>query len=134
MFQSPILQETPDTKEDFDRLLPLHLELKRNQINSLSVQNLTTSVASGSFFGPDGNSPTNLVTGFNYNGANYTKDVIVPYSSGAPNNYHVFYVNGTITWDPSIVIPIATNVQYLGIQINPTEFLLDIKEPYVRLL
>ena len=128
-----ILSETPDSAEDFSRLLPIHLVLNKETRLGSALAGLPISVASGSFFGPDGNSPTMQVYGFYFNGKSYKSNVVIPYSSGWPAGTHLFYINGVVTGDPSTLLPNPTMLQFVGIQINMNEILLDIKEPYVRL-
>lgn len=128
-----MLPDTPFNSKEFASLLPLHIELTKSGRNYNSLRQLPISVPSGSFCGPDGGAPTDRVYGYNFNGKLYIEKVLAPFSSGVPNGNPVFYINGAITGDPSGILPSPTMVQFIGIQINPNEILLDIKEPYVRL-
>lgn len=131
--QRHILPETPAWHEDFNKLLPLHLEITRNRRQDVALAGLAVSVANNSFLGANGAAPTIRVYGFNANGVPTAGIALVTYSSGQPLGIPLFYVNGVITGDPMAIDPAATTVQYVGTQITPTEFLLDIKEPYARM-
>jgi hypothetical protein len=128
-----ILPETPAMEAHFNKLLPLHLELNRNTRLASGLANLTITAPVNSFIGADGSSPTDRVYGFNANGIATAGPAMVAYSSGQPLGIPLFYVDGVITGNPASISPSASNVQYVGTQITTTEFLLDIKEPYVRL-
>jgi hypothetical protein len=128
-----VLQATPDTAEDFDRLLPIHLEVTRNTRQAESLARLTISVGNNKFFGESGAQPTTRVFGFNANGVPTKGPVIVSYVSSQPLGIPLFYIDGVITGNPFNINPNATEVQYVGTQITSSEFLLDIKEPYVRM-
>lgn len=128
-----ILQATPDTAEDFDRLLPLHLQLTKISRLQNSLNSLKLSVPVNKFFDDSGDVPTTRVYGFNANGIPTIGPALVSYSSSQPLGIPLFYVNGVVTGNPLAVNPNATEVQYVGTQITYTDFLLDIKEPYVRM-
>lgn len=128
-----ILGQTPDNVESFDSLLPIHMKLNRPERDASALSKFAVTVAPNSFFGPDGKAPTTRVYGFNANGVATVGPKFVTYTSSQPLGIPLFYVNGVITGNPFIVAPNATEVQYVGIQITYTDFLLDIKEPYGRM-
>lgn len=130
---SNILPETPVMEAHFNKLLPLHLELNRDTRLASGLANLTITAPANTFIGADGGLPTDRVYGFNANGTATSGVAMVTYSSGQPLGIPLFYVDGVITGNPASINPNASEVQYVGMQITTTEFLLDIKEPYVRL-
>lgn len=128
-----ILQATPDTAEDFDRLLPLHIQATTVARLQSSLNSLKLSVPVNQFFNDSGDVPTTRVYGFNANGIPTVGPALVSFTSSQELGIPLFYVNGTVTGNPLAVNPNATEVQYVGTQITYTDFLLDIKEPYVRM-
>jgi hypothetical protein len=128
-----IVQATPDTAEDFDRLLPIHLAITRNTRQAEALAKLTISVANNRFFGESGAQPTTRVYGFNANGIATRGPAVVSYVSSQLLGIPLFYVDGVITGNPFNINPNAVEVQYVGTQITYSEFLLDIKEPYARM-
>lgn len=128
-----VLPQVPVQEEGFDQLFPLHMEANKTRRKDTALSNLTISVANNKFFGANGAAPIERVYGFNANGVKTSGPAIVTYSSSQPLGIPLFYIAGVITGNPFGILPTAMEVQYVGIQITYDTFLLDIKEPYVRL-